>query len=76
MRYYYGGTWSMRWKADADLYNGLRGKGMPAWRAALYWLFVRLFGGPKLHRFTTWAIGRPQAWAYGDGVFRYTSARI
>lgn len=70
--YYYGGSAEERWAADADLYDGLVDAGLARWRAALCWLGVRLFGGPSLHRFSTWVLGRPQAWAWGGSVFKYT----
>ena len=70
--YYYGGTRSMRRMADEMLRRRLIAAGMRPAKAALYWGAVRLFGGPALHRFSTWLIGRPQAWGYGGGHFVYT----
>ena len=70
--YYYGGTQQMRRDADEMFRIRLVNAGMSKWRARMYWIAVRVFGGPGLHRVTTWMIGRPQAWGYGGGVFAYT----
>lgn len=70
--YYFGGTPSQRAMADERLRRRLIDVGMPAWRAGVYWAFVRVFGGPRLHWLTTWTCEKPVAWANGGAFFRYS----
>ncbi len=73
--YYYGGSAFQREVADERLRIGLITAGMARWRARMYWIAVRLFGRPGLHRLTTWMNdGVPCAWANAGGLFAYTDA--
>ena len=71
--YYYGGSRRDRRMADWMFRTRSLAAGTKPWLVKTWWVGVRLFGGPHLHRFTTWVLGRPQAWAWGGGVFKYTN---
>lgn len=62
--YYYGGTAFRRAVADHMLYTGLVVHGMSRPQAWLYWLAVRLFGGPSWKR-------EGVSWAWGGSRFVY-----
>ena len=72
--YYYGGSREVRRMADEMLRRRLIAAGKPVWLADFYWVFCRLLGGPKFWKFTTWVFGRPQGWAWGVNIFKYTEA--
>lgn len=71
LSYWVGGTIEERSRADNDLYEGLVEAGMSPVKARIYWIACRIFGGPELNKLTTWACGKPVAWATQDNYFKY-----
>jgi len=63
--YYYGGSEDHRRRADERLQEALIAAGMAPWRARVYYLGVRLGGGPE------WRV-KDVSWSFGGEYFEYS----
>ena len=64
--YYYGGSEDDRLRADERLHTALIAAGMAPWRARLYYVGVRLGGGPE------WRV-KGVSWSFGAEYFQYSA---
>jgi hypothetical protein len=63
--YYYGGSEDDRRRADERLRTALIAAGMAPWKARVYYVGVRLGGGPE------WRI-KGVSWSFGGEYFQYS----